>query len=85
MSHIPYALLFMYYIPSAALFMSCIPLAALFKSYIPSAALFKSCIPSAALAAHEGVLLAALVLEVAIQVVVPVIRPLHIGKGYQSF
>jgi len=32
---------------------------------------------SAALAAHEGVLLPALVLEVAIQVVVPVVRPLQ--------
>ena len=35
--------------------------------------------PPAALAAHEGVLLAALVLEVAVEVVVPVVGPLQIN------
>ena len=35
---------------------------------------------AAALAAHEGVLLAALVLEVAVEVVVPVVGPLQVYK-----
>ncbi len=37
---------------------------------------------AAALAAHEGVLLPALVLEVAVQVVVPVVRPLQHQENF---
>ena len=39
--------------------------------------LLAALLPSAAFAAHEGVLLSALVLEVPVQIVVPVIRSLN--------